>query len=243
MSLLVTGRAATWRRLSFVQKRADIVEEIVNNLLPLRKTLSPKNVAAEIEQHIKLLSMVIAKLEKLTSASATRGAATELSSALCKLIGSLRNVPSELDYLLFWQAASEEDAVTPRRQLLLMLEGILRASEKIAEGVEGPSANYDFMKRNCATFAAILMRQFSTQPITSVLESRFRRIASLLYSALAGGQEPDLKRACDAELRSWRDLPASGPTQTFTSHLRRRRPHVSGRKATSVGNPLNASHH
>jgi hypothetical protein len=65
----------------------------------------------------------------------------------------------------------------------------------------GYHPNYDPTKRFCAQFACGLMRGLSRRTITGTRDGVFRAIASLLYEAVSGQSDADLKRACDAELR------------------------------------------
>jgi hypothetical protein len=48
------------------------------------------------------------------------------------------------------------------------------------------------------------MENLSRRTITGTKDSAFRAIASLLYEAISGKRDADLKRACDAELRDTR---------------------------------------
>jgi hypothetical protein len=80
-----------------------------------------------------------------------------------------------------------------RSELKRMREVCSRA---LSEGL-GYHPNYDPVKRYCAMVAYNLMG-VSKQNITSTKDSPFRAIVSLLYEAVSGQRDADLKRACVA---------------------------------------------
>ena len=63
----------------------------------------------------------------------------------------------------------------------------------------GLHPNYDLAKNLSAEFAYGLMKILSK--ITGTEDKAFRMITSLLYEAVSGEQDADLKRACDAAIR------------------------------------------
>jgi hypothetical protein len=65
----------------------------------------------------------------------------------------------------------------------------------------GHHPNYDPLKRLCAMWAHGLMRDLSRKKITGTKDDAFRAIASLLYEAISGQHDVDLKRGCDYMLR------------------------------------------
>jgi hypothetical protein len=74
----------------------------------------------------------------------------------------------------------------------------------------GHHPNYDPLKRLCAMWAQGIMAALSRKKITGTKDNAFRAIASLLYEAISGKRDIDLKRACDYMLRSSRDPVLTG---------------------------------
>jgi hypothetical protein len=60
-----------------------------------------------------------------------------------------------------------------------------------------PGPEFNRAQRHCATLAYDLMSSFSKKRITGSIEGSFHRIAFLLFEALSGRAEIDLKRHCD----------------------------------------------
>ena len=81
------------------------------------------------------------------------------------------------------------------------LERLLIECEQLVRNPPGPHPNADAAKINCALFAYGLVRDRSKRPPTGTAEGPFRRISELLYQAVLGKKEADLKRACDKVLR------------------------------------------
>ena len=65
----------------------------------------------------------------------------------------------------------------------------------------GYHPNYDRAKHFCVRFAHGLMLGLSERTVTGTKDDAFRAIASLLYEAISGQRDVDLKRACDSKLR------------------------------------------
>ena len=61
--------------------------------------------------------------------------------------------------------------------------------------------NYDHAKHLCAWLALGLMRELSDRKITGTKDSAFRVVTGLLYEAVSGQPDADLKRACDSVLQ------------------------------------------
>jgi hypothetical protein len=62
--------------------------------------------------------------------------------------------------------------------------------------------NYDHAKHLCAWHALGLMRELSDRKITGTKDSAFRVVTGLLYEAVSGQPDADLKRACDSVLQN-----------------------------------------
>jgi hypothetical protein len=65
----------------------------------------------------------------------------------------------------------------------------------------GSHPNYDHAKHLCAWHALGLMRELSDRKITGTKDSAFRVVTGLLYEAVSGQPDADLKRACDSVLQ------------------------------------------
>jgi hypothetical protein len=76
------------------------------------------------------------------------------------------------------------------------------ADQKAPPGSSGPER--DRVKVGCATFARNLMLAFSRRRVTGTAEGAYRVITSLLFEALTGEGDVDLKRACDRVLNDVR---------------------------------------
>jgi hypothetical protein len=61
--------------------------------------------------------------------------------------------------------------------------------------------NYEHAKHLCAWNALGLMRELSDRKITGTKDSAFRVVTGLLYEAVSGRPDADLKRACDSVLQ------------------------------------------
>jgi hypothetical protein len=70
----------------------------------------------------------------------------------------------------------------------------------------GYHPNFDYAKHDSAWFAFSLMEVMSDNKITGTKDGPFRAIAGLLYEAISGQQDADLKRACDTVLRENRNI-------------------------------------
>ncbi len=80
--------------------------------------------------------------------------------------------------------------------LLQMRADCERVVAQIAdEQTSGPE--FDRGQRFCATLAYRVMERFSERPITGNPEGPYNIIASILYEALTGRREIDLRRHCD----------------------------------------------
>jgi hypothetical protein len=76
----------------------------------------------------------------------------------------------------------------------------LRYERFLAEAAEErsrPGPEFDRGQRSCAHLAYLLMRKFSTRPITGYIDGPFNCITSLLYEALTGRPDVDLHRHCN----------------------------------------------
>jgi hypothetical protein len=64
----------------------------------------------------------------------------------------------------------------------------------------GTHPNFDHAKALSARSAYTLMKNHSTANVTGTQDGPFRTVTSLLYEAVSGHRDADLKRACQAVL-------------------------------------------
>jgi len=146
--------------------------------------------------------------------------AKEIGNLIAALESKLEVLPAPLYNYLFtppWARGSvmpssvlairttfRGEALGPLRQMRLDCERFL-ADEKKAEQhrTHGPEVNR--AQRFCANLAYGLMTTFSAKRITNYGEGPYVRVASLLFEALAGRIEADLKRHCRSVIRIHRN--------------------------------------
>jgi hypothetical protein len=70
-----------------------------------------------------------------------------------------------------------------------------------AEGLFTPQGLPKILNSNVAQDAYELMRDASMNPISETVEGPYRRIASLMYEAVTGRSDMDMKRWCSSEIK------------------------------------------
>jgi hypothetical protein len=204
-----------------VARVEQIVEEIVDQLRPWKG--GEARVTESVQYDLKWL-LFLAPLEATRSnRTLNRVHARKLYRALLSIEELLATAPGPIRSFLenplptmtsdgkIWhtnppslrdeiQHANKDRAESFRAELKRKREVCSRA---INNGL-GYHPNYDPTKRLCAQFARSLMENLSRRAITGTKDSAFRAITSLLYEAISGKRDADLKRACDAELRETR---------------------------------------
>jgi len=109
-----------------------------------------------------------------------------------------RSTVTEGNVLLAAKTTYKEAVLEPLRRMRLDCERILaiEARELLEQPLRsGPEI--DRGQRHCATMAYDLMGVFSSRSITGSAEGHYHSIASLLFEALTGRAEVDLKRHCN----------------------------------------------
>jgi hypothetical protein len=125
-------------------------------------------------------------------------------------LGALEAAPGALIYRMFVEvgafhgvsdSSKIEHEVAARvsriRDQLEALRGVCDEARKMSDN--DPRIEYE--KRDCAYLAFQSMNHYSTQEITGTSTGPFLSIASLLYEAVTGEQDANMKRACDAVLK------------------------------------------
>jgi len=172
--------------------RAEIVEEIMNNLRPW--TRSESEAEADIREAIKSLRKLNSPIYDFNR-SAIKKSAQEFGAALAEVDKSMQRIHPMVLRALF-QCMGAPGTTAPFVHFLDELKRMRIESEQIARDPFGAHPNFDLVKNSCARSALGLMHKFSRRAPASTAESPFRTIYSLLYQAVSG-KCLDLKRACD----------------------------------------------
>lgn len=205
-------------------RRDEIVEEIVDHLRPWKDHKGNAAITAQVNQELDVLLKLTPLQTKLYDRARNRDHAHQLDSALTELETLLASAPGLLAWFLF----DPLPPVTMTEDGVLMqpmpppIDDIERAYRKHADAFAaelkrlrkvcaraigpglGHHPNYDHAKQMCASFARGLMLGLSDRKITGTKDDAFRTIAGLLYEAISGQHDADLKRACDSVLRNTR---------------------------------------
>ena len=113
-----------------------------------------------------------------------------------------RSAMTPEDVLLAAKTTCREAALEQFRRLRLDCETVLADEARQREQQpRRPGPEIDRAQRHCATLAYDLMGVLSRRPITGSAEGHYCRIASLLFEALTGRTEVDLKRHCTSVMK------------------------------------------
>jgi hypothetical protein len=200
-------------------RQQEIVEEIVDNLRPLKSGISVSAASERVRQEIEDLHETDDMIPKLATGKEFRMRAKELEDALAKLDALLNSAPTALACYLFrpWPAQSfselyyaldsplpfgsadeiERACFDKRDELVADLTRLRKECAQAAKAQLGPHPNYDHSKHVSAYVAWCLLTEWSEHKATGTADGAYRTIASLLYEAGWGIGDADLKRACD----------------------------------------------
>jgi hypothetical protein len=169
---------------------AEIIEEIENNLGPLKR----RNAKREIEAQISRVKDETPYWQQFKRATAIPRQAKKARADLKALRASLP--PS------FSASLEAIDAVDPSLAFLEKLDAGARAdgSRKALD------KRKDVLGWRCALSAHVLMRELSKTEPRSSKDGPFRAIASLVFEAVTGSGGVDLKRACDSVMRFYKRM-------------------------------------
>jgi hypothetical protein len=97
--------------------------------------------------------------------------------------------------------------IGPHIAISQSVECLDRLDEILANArlIKAPDPRSNPMQRVCAESADALIYEFSKKPATGTAEGSLHAIASLLFEAVTGKPNQDLKRAVDAMIKSWRE--------------------------------------
>jgi hypothetical protein len=204
------------------RRRADeILEEIVDHLRPWKDHKSVAAITAAVNHELEVLLKLAPLQAMLFDRARNRTHAKKLDRALSQVELLLASAPGALAWFLFDPlpalTLTEDGELVQVTQSIEDIELAYRARadsffaelkrlrEVCARAVDPGFAshpNYDHAKHLCAWHALGLMRELSDRKITGTKDSVFRVVTGLLYEAVSGQPDADLKRACDSVLQN-----------------------------------------
>lgn len=186
---------------------AEAIEEIVENLRPLRRL--EKDVHGRVLRHVEILISTVATYGNLPRISDVRRHSRVLTTAIDQIFVSLQRLhPFTREALFDGSASAVPIGMGAPVELLRDLQ-LLRASAIFITLMKVPSPKQNLTKGLCAQQAYGMMHELSKGNIVGTIESSFLRIATLLFEIVSGEPDASLKRACDAELKKRRVVEAS----------------------------------
>ncbi|WP_338821629.1 hypothetical protein WDM22_26410 [Bradyrhizobium septentrionale] len=196
-------------------RRSEIVEEILHHLHPLKAKNSTAAVAAKVNQALDGHLQHALQQAKVSTRTQIQEHAKQLDLALMKVEALLRSAPGAVIWSLHYLAApvrtkperaeDSERAIWKRAEDFAAELGQMRQRcARMGDTGFERHPNYDDTKHACAWGAHGLMEGSSNAKISGTQDGAFRAIASLLYEAISGQRDVDLKRACDSVLRDMR---------------------------------------
>jgi len=199
----------------------EIVEEIVDHLRPWKNHKSVGAITAAVNHELEVLLKLAPLQAKLFDRARNRAHAKKLDRALGEVERLLASAPGALAWFLFNPlpplTLTEDGGSVEVTQSIENIELAYRARADsfcaelkrlrnvCARAVDPGFAthpNYDHAKHLCAWHALGLMRELSDGKITGTKDSAFRVVTGLLYEAVSGQPDADLKRACDSVLQN-----------------------------------------
>jgi hypothetical protein len=191
----------------------EIVEEIAVHLRPWKARQTGDAVAIRVSEQMKLLREMVPLQAKLYDRRRLRAHAQRLDKSLAEVQEILVTDPGGLNLHLFRPDSWSRDEMNSMEAMALAFQ---RRSEPLAAELArlrkvcarainpgfGLHPNYDHAKGLCPWFGRGLMLELSNAKITGTKDAPFRVISSLLYEAVSGEPNADLKRACDEVLRN-----------------------------------------
>jgi hypothetical protein len=174
------------------RSHADIVEEILEHLWPWKRKRCEADIRSEVEKRIALLVETAAQIDQMPRGADVRRQAAEARETLGRLRDQLAREPlrSHRPLVARWQFID----------LDLLDETLAYTKSKNMF----PDPRSKPIQGVCAGVADALIYQFSKKPATGTPDSALHAITSLLYEAITGERDQDLKRAVDAMIKSWR---------------------------------------
>ncbi len=199
----------------------EIVEEIVDHLRPVKNHESAAAITAAVNHELEVLLKLAPQQAKLFDRARNWAHAKKLDRALSEVERLLASAPGALAWFLFNPlpplTLTEDGGSVEVTQSIENIElayrpradsfcaELKRLRNVCARAVDPGFAtypNYDHAKHLCAWHALGLMRELSDRKITGTKDLAFRVVTGLLYEAVSGQPDADLKRACDSALQN-----------------------------------------
>jgi hypothetical protein len=179
---------------------AEIVEEICDHLRPWKQKRCEADIRSEVEKRIALLVRMAPDIDRLPRIG---GDVRRQAANARKALGQLR---TEL------ARAPLQSFIAPHIAISQSIECLDRLDEILANTrlIKAPDARSKPMQLVCAESADALIYEFSRNPATGTPEGPLYAIAALLFEAITGKPNQNLKRAVDAMISSWRGFDGMG---------------------------------
>ena len=196
--------------LSNAIRRGEIVKEIVDHLRPWKDRVSEATVSAEVNRELDILLQYVPRQARWSDRTRNRAHAQKLDGALREVeeLTRLASTPGYLAFLLFSPRSGPSSSISDIEHASQTFAAELKRMRKVCALAVDPRfgfhANYDHAKHLSSQSAHVLMKGMSEKKITGTEGGGFRTIASLLYEAISGLPDTDLKRSCDSVLRNIR---------------------------------------
>ncbi len=196
-------------------RRGEIVEEVVDNLRPWKNRKSRETVTRDVDHSIGVLRKLVAAQMLLLDQQPFREFRKKLDKALSDVEKVLASKPVMFSQFLFRTTPQVGDSfVSISSMSSREFEEFFNNHHKRSDAFDtelkrlrdicardvGIHPNYDVAKHRSADFAHGLMGALSDQKISGTENKGFRVITTLLYEAISGEKNADLKRACDAAI-------------------------------------------
>jgi len=181
------------------RSHADIVEAILVHLRTWKRKRREADIRAEVEKRIALLVKAAARIDQGPRGAEVRRQAAQARKTLARLRKQLAREPLR-------------SFIGPHIAISQSVEGLDRLDEILANMklIKFPDPRSKPKQRLCAEAADALIYELSANPATGTADRALHTIASLLYEAITGKPNQDLKRAVDAMIKSWRGLDSKG---------------------------------
>jgi hypothetical protein len=173
-----------------MRKHSEIVDEILGELKPLRDGVSIHDARNDVITSLYLLNLGMEFLDR-SSVAKTRTRLKQVLKTVHRLKHQLTSLPK-----IYRPPFGYGEGSTP-----MSLEKILAITDKLLTHDLARKETGDPLKRQCASWAYVIMVRLSQKRLTSSsARSPLRVIASLIYEKCKG-REVDLERACEAALK------------------------------------------
>jgi hypothetical protein len=189
----------------------EIVEGIVGNLRPFKPNVTEKVAANQVRERIAALN----RIPNTTSPpSELREVHQRFRKSLIALIEDFERLPLPTRETLMhfappfrrWPAGSPQEAEAALLQYLKLLRDVCDGADFVmVDGnwalMRGPNK----LKTAVAGHAYALMQEVSELRVSGTDGGPYRMIASLMFEAISGNKEADMKRWCDVEIKRQRE--------------------------------------